>query len=65
MPNGMKTSYNNMCLEQKLVLILSGLNCDILIEEWASVMINICEYVYEVYRLRKKYYDLTVPNGIT
>ena len=63
MPIGMQNSFNELSTEQKLVFFLSGMQCDVLIDEWTTVMIKICEFVYEIYRLRKTKYDMMLEDS--
>ena len=65
MPNGMKNSFMSMDLDGKTTLLLSGLHCDKYVEEWSQLMINICEFVYDIYRQRKIIYDSMFEVGIT
>ena len=65
MPNGMKNSFMSMDLDGKTTLLLSGLHCDKYVEEWSQLMINICEFVYDIYRQRKIVYDSMFVAGIT
>ena len=52
-------------LFEKTTLLLSGLHCDKYVEEWSQLMINICEFVYDIYRQRKIIYDSMCEVGIT
>ena len=65
MPNGLKSSFMEMNLNEKTTLLLSGLHCGKYIDEWSQLMINICEFVYEMYRQRKIIYDDMFEVGIT
>ena len=65
MPEGMRYSFRNISLDEKVILLLSGLHCEVYIKEWSNLMIEICEYVYEIYRQRKTKYDGITLNGVT
>ena len=65
MPDAMKESFRHSSQENKVILFLSGLNCDSYIDEWSDVMAEICEFVFEIYRQRKNRYDDVSENGIT
>ena len=57
MPTGMRNSFLSLPDDKKLELLLSGLHCNSLIEEWDNIMRNICEYVHGIYWERKMKYD--------
>ena len=65
MPEGMKTSFINISIDERVTLLLSGLQCEVFIEEWSALMVEICDYVYEIYRQRKIKYDAISSNGVT
>ena len=65
MPNGMRSSFMEMNLNEKTTLLLSGLHCNKYIEEWSQLLINICDFVYEIYRQRKIKFDDMLELGIT
>ena len=54
MPRGMRISITNMCDRDKLVCLLSALNCETLVEEWIPVLMEVCSFVYIMYDERKK-----------
>ena len=57
-PIGMRYSVINMSDYEKMIFLLSALNCDTLIEEWIPVLLNICSFVYVLYEERKKLQDM-------
>ena len=57
MPSGMISSIYEMSDAERLVLLLSGLHCTTLVEEWIPIMTGISSFVYTLYEMRMKLYD--------
>ena len=57
MPNAMKHAYTNMTVQQKLLFLLSPLNCNFN-HEWINIYRNILIFVCKMYSSRKEKYDL-------
>ena len=52
MPLGMRASYDEMIVNDKIVFLLSGMQA-----EFECVMTGIVEFIYEMYRERKRIYS--------
>ena len=56
MPQGMRCSYEDMDVNNKIVFILSGM-----LTEFDDVMTHIVVFIYEMYRERKRRYSMILP----
>ena len=58
LPRGMQNSIDAMDIREKFVFLASGLKCDSFIEEWSYILIKVCNFVYDIYVIRKSQYDM-------
>ena len=57
LPHAMIACLNDMSDEGKLLILVTGLHCDRLIDEWIPILISISSYIYAIYVKRKQMYD--------
>ena len=64
MPNSMFTCYDVMGREEKLLFLLSPLNCKY-IPEWQKIYVEISSMVYTLYATRAKLYDALTASDMS
>ena len=62
MPQAMKQDFRNMLDNDKTAFILAALRCNVIIEDWSPILIAISKYVYHMYKVRKRIFELSNGN---
>ena len=58
MPAPMADCVLKMNDADKFIFFISGLKCESFIDEWEQILIQICNFVHEIYVHRKSEYSL-------
>ena len=58
MPAPMADCVLKMNDADKFIFFISGLKCELFIDEWEQILIQICNFVHEIYVHRKSEYSL-------